>query len=178
MVIRRLGLNRTLLLFPTLCLGAIVCVYSNPTLEMVFLAMLLLKGFSYCLNNPCKEILYQPTSSSVKFKAKSWIDVFGARGSKALGSVVTNQFSDSAADLLTYGSFVAMGVSSFLIYVAYWQGAQFDDLIEAGVKVGEEPTDDAAAETAGDGDTSCGMDDEKAAGETSKTDAGKTVIAV
>ena len=47
--------------------------------------MLLLKGFSYCLNNPCKEILYQPTSSSVKFKAKSWIDIFGQRGSKALG---------------------------------------------------------------------------------------------
>ena len=42
--------------------------------------MLLLKGFSYCLNNPCKEILYQPTSSNVKFKAKSWIGVFGARG--------------------------------------------------------------------------------------------------
>jgi len=102
MVIRRLGLNRTLLLFPTLCLGAICFVYLNPTLDSVFLAMLLLKGFSYCLNNPCKEILYQPTSSSVKFKAKSWIDVFGARGSKALGSVVTNAFSDSAADLLTY----------------------------------------------------------------------------
>ena len=172
MVIRRLGLNKTLLLFPTLCLGAICCVYSTPTLEMVFLAMLLLKGFSYCLNNPCKEILYQPTSSSVKFKAKSWIDVFGARGSKALGSVVTNQFADSAADLLTYGSFVAMGVSSFLIYVAYWQGAQFDALIESGVKVGEEPV---YAPPEGDDDTSCGMDDDK--GGDGAGDK-KTVIAV
>ena len=26
---------------------------------MVFAAMLMLKGFSYSLNNPCKEILYQ-----------------------------------------------------------------------------------------------------------------------
>ncbi|KAH8057785.1 TLC ATP/ADP transporter [Aureococcus anophagefferens] len=172
MVIRRLGLNKTLLLFPTLCLGAICCVYTTPTLEMVFLAMLLLKGFSYCLNNPCKEILYQPTSSSVKFKAKSWIDVFGARGSKALGSVVTNQFADSAADLLTSGSFVAMGVSSFLIYVAYWQGAQFDALIESGVKVGEEPV---YAPPEGDDDTSCGMDDDK--GGDGAGDK-KTVIAV
>ena len=64
MVIRRLGLNRTLLLFPTLCLGAICFVYTTPTLEAVFLAMLLLKGFSYCLNNPCKEILYQPVWKS------------------------------------------------------------------------------------------------------------------
>jgi hypothetical protein len=53
---------------------------------MVFLMMLVLKGLSYSLNNPCKEILYQPTSQNIKFKAKSWIDVFGARGSKALGT--------------------------------------------------------------------------------------------
>ena len=174
MVIRRLGLNKTLLLFPTLCLGAICTVYSHPTLEMVFLAMLLLKGFSYCLNNPCKEILYQPTSPAVKFKAKSWIDVFGARGSKALGSVVTNQFSDSAADLLTYGSFVAMGVSSFLIYVAYWQGAQFDALIESGVKVGEEP--DIPANGDDGDDTSCAVDASEH--DTTTKDAKKHVIAV
>ena len=158
MVIRRLGLNRTLLLFPTLCLGAICFVYTTPTLEAVFLAMLLLKGFSYCLNNPCKEILYQPTSSNVKFKAKSWIDVFGARGSKALGSVVTNAFSDSAADLLSYGAFVGMSVASFLIYVAWWQGREFDNLIDGGVKLGEEPEPVPSSAVDDDGEgTSCGL---------------------
>ena len=161
MVIRRLGLNRTLLLFPTLCLGAICFVYTTPTLEAVFLAMLLLKGFSYCLNNPCKEILYQPTSSNVKFKAKSWIDVFGARGSKALGSVVTNAFSDSAADLLSYGAFVGMSVASFLIYVAWWQGREFDNLIDGGVKLGEEPEPVPASAADDDGEgTSCGLEEE------------------
>jgi AAA family ATP:ADP antiporter len=50
---------------------------------------------SYALNNPCKEMLYQPTSSSVKFKCKSWIDTFGARGCKATGSLVTNAFANS-----------------------------------------------------------------------------------
>lgn len=34
------------------------------------MALILLKGFSYSLNNPCKEILYQPTNSAVKFKSK------------------------------------------------------------------------------------------------------------
>mmetsp|Transcript_12974 Transcript_12974/g.34471 ORF Transcript_12974/g.34471 Transcript_12974/m.34471 type:complete len:534 (+) Transcript_12974:211-1812(+) len=161
MVIRRLGLNRTLLLFPTLCLGAICFVYTTPTLEAVFLAMLLLKGFSYCLNNPCKEILYQPTSSNVKFKAKSWIDVFGARGSKALGSVVTNAFSDSAADLLSYGAFVGMSVASFLIYVAWWQGREFDNLIDGGVKLGEEPEPVPSSAVDDDGEgTSCGLEEE------------------
>ncbi|CAM9648337.1 unnamed protein product, partial [Phaeothamnion confervicola] len=87
-------------------------------------------GFSYSLNNPCKEMLYQPTSMAVKFKSKSWIDIFGARGSKAAGSVVTNAFTDSIANLIFYGGFVAMGVSSFLIYVAYFMGKKFDEYIE------------------------------------------------
>ena len=65
-----------------------------------------------------------------------------------------------------------MGVSSFLIYVAYWQGAQFDALIESGVKVGEEPV---YAPPEGDDDTSCGMDDDK--GGDGAGDK-KTVIAV
>ena len=110
-VIRRFGLRTTIMLFPTLCFFAMILVYMVPTLSMVFVMMLVLKALSYALNNPCKEILYQPTSKAVKFKAKSWIDIFGQRGSKALGSVVTNAFSDSAPDLLNYGSFVAMGVS-------------------------------------------------------------------
>ncbi|CAN0222005.1 unnamed protein product, partial [Laminaria digitata] len=73
----------------------------SPT-KVVFLALILLKGFSYSLNNPCKEILYQPTNSAVKFKSKyvfdvdvlcfthrkSWIDIFGAHKSKAEGSLV------------------------------------------------------------------------------------------
>jgi hypothetical protein len=32
---------------------------------------------SYALDNPTQEILYQPTSLAVKYKAKSWIDIFG-----------------------------------------------------------------------------------------------------
>ena len=91
-VIRSLGLRLTLLLFPSMCLGVILVVRTFPDLWVVFGAMMMLKGFSYALNNPTKEILYQPTSQGVKYKSKSWIDIFGARGSKALGSIVTDAF--------------------------------------------------------------------------------------
>ncbi|MBM3429313.1 MAG: hypothetical protein FJX95_11085, partial [Bacteroidetes bacterium] len=60
-VIRYLGLRLTLLLFPSLCLIVIIVVRMHPTLYVVFLAMILLKANSYALNNPTKEILYQPT---------------------------------------------------------------------------------------------------------------------
>ena len=37
------------------------------------------------------------TTDSIKFKAKSWIDVFGGRASKALGSVIATLFQKEGA---------------------------------------------------------------------------------
>jgi ATP:ADP antiporter, AAA family len=135
-VIRSLGLRTTLLLFPTLLLGAGAIVYMMPSLELVFIIMLALKALSYALNNPCKELLYQPTSKAVKFKAKSWIDIFGQRGAKALGSVVTAFYSDSSVMLLSNGMIISMGLSGFLLYVSNWIGIKFDTYTESGYVVG------------------------------------------
>jgi AAA family ATP:ADP antiporter len=168
-VIRYFGLRLTLLLFPTLCLLVIICVRLRPTLYVVFGAMMMLKASSYALNNPTKEMLYQPTSSAVRYKAKSWIDIFGARGSKALGSVVTNAFSNSAADLVANGSLVGIGVASFLIWNARFMGKKFEEYTESGFIVGEEHSEQVASEEKNVEmassqnemeDTSCGIDDD------------------
>jgi len=135
-IVRKLGLRLTLLLFPTLCLGVIIFVRFHPTLFVVFGAMMMLKANSYALNNPTKEMLYQPTSAAVRYKAKSWIDIFGARGSKALGSVVTNAFSDSATNLVANGSLVGICVASFLIWNATFMGKKFEEYTESGYIVG------------------------------------------
>ena len=140
-VIRYLGLPTTLLLFPSICLLTIITVRLYPTLNVVFVAMMVLKANSYALNNPTKEMLYQPTSSNVKYKAKSWIDIFGARGSKALGSVVTNAFSSSATELIDKGSLVGMCVASFLIWNARFMGRKFDEFTESGYVVGKSNAD-------------------------------------
>lgn len=137
-IIRKLGLRLTLLLFPSLCLVVIIVVRLRPTLYVVFLAMILLKANSYALNNPTKEILYQPTGPAVRYKAKSWIDIFGARGSKAMGSLVTNAFSDSAEVLVANGSLVGMAVASFLIWNARFMGRKFEEYTESGYIVGED----------------------------------------
>jgi len=166
-VIRYLGLRLTLLLFPSLCLIVIIMVRLNPTLYVVFAAMMILKANSYALNNPTKEMLYQPTSSAVRYKAKSWIDIFGARGSKAIGSLVTNAFSDSASNLVQNGSLVGMCVASFLIWNARFMGNTFEKYVNSGYIVGEDedPSDSISrvdmAEVQNDkGDTSCAIDDD------------------
>jgi AAA family ATP:ADP antiporter len=170
-VIRYLGLRLTLLLFPSLCLAVIIFVRFYPTLYVVFTAMMLLKASSYALNNPTKEMLYQPTSSAVRYKAKSWIDIFGARGSKALGSVVTNAFSNSAETLVANGSLVGIAVASFLIWNARFMGSKFDEYMASGHIVGTSDEDDDSANGGGESlqmamrqnkrnDTSCAIIDD------------------
>jgi ATP:ADP antiporter, AAA family len=151
-VIRYLGLRWTLLLFPSMVLCVIIMVRLEPTLYVCFGAMIMLKAASYSLNNPTKEILYQPTSSAVRYKAKSWIDIFGARGSKALGSVVTNAFSDSAQNLVANGSLVGMAVASFLIWNATFMGKKFEEYTASGYIVGgdeNENESNSKSDTAG-----------------------------
>jgi len=173
-VIRTLGLRLTLLLFPSLCLAVIIMVRLYPSLYMVFAAMIILKASSYALNNPTKEMLYQPTAPNVKYKAKSWIDIFGARGSKAMGSVITNAFSDSASNLIQNGSLVGMAVASFLIWNARFMGRKFDEYMESGYIVGgdndeeDEATYDgiksgvemASTQNDEENDTSCAIPDD------------------
>merc|ERR1711862_1087285 len=167
-VIRILGLNSTLVLFPALLIGTIVVVWVFPNLWVVFAAMMVLKALTYALHGPTKEILYQPTSSAVKYKAKSWIDMFGARGSKALGSVFTNAFSDSAEKLVTNGSIVSIIVGIFLFWNAKYMGSKFDEYMETGHIVGEteetqkqEQLLEMAVKQNEDEDTSCAIYDDE-----------------
>ncbi|TFJ83261.1 hypothetical protein NSK_005423 [Nannochloropsis salina CCMP1776] len=137
-VIRRLGLYRSLVAFPLLCMGAIAVAMLMPDLWVVFACMMFLKALSYSLNNPCKEMLYQPTNTAVKFKSKSWIDIFGQRGAKAAGSVVTNALSDSVRSLVFYGGLISVFISAFLVWVAAWMGTRFEDYTASGLVVGAE----------------------------------------
>ena len=167
MIIHRYGLQVTLISFPALLLLCAIVVYISPTIWVVFAVMMVMKGMSYALNNPTKEILYQQTSTSIKFKCKSWIDTFGQRSAKAAGSLVTNAFASSMGSLVAYGSFVGVVGSAFLIWVSYYMGKEFEELSAAGIKVGEDVVHKAipsevemGAKQNDDDDTSCGLTEE------------------
>ncbi len=86
---RKLGLTRTLLLLPILVGLAVFILNLFPILSVAFALMVVSKGINYALNQPAKEQLYIPTSKDSKYKAKAWIDMFGSRSSKGLGSIIT-----------------------------------------------------------------------------------------
>lgn len=129
--IRRFGLTFCLIMFPATVACVVLYVMAFPMLWALFIAMVAIKGLSYALNNPCKEIMYIPTSKDVKFKAKGWIDMFGGRSAKAAGSSV-NAFFTNMTSLMFYGSIVSLGVIGVWILVALYVGRSNKKLVESG----------------------------------------------
>jgi hypothetical protein len=72
-------------------------------------------------------------------------------GSKAIGSVITNAFSDSLTHLVHYGGMIALCVSALSLYVARYMGLKFDEYIETGYIVGDSDTDSATQQHNGNG---------------------------
>jgi ATP:ADP antiporter, AAA family len=87
-----------------LAFGAIA-FYAHPTLNMAGAMKIGDRGLSYSINRASKELLYIPVDPILTYQAKAWIDMFGYRLFKALGSglilVVTAWMGEptSAADL-------------------------------------------------------------------------------
>ncbi len=128
---RRFGLTFCLVVFPMLMMLVVGKIFFFPTLWVVFSAMVIMRVLSYALNNPCKDIMYIPTSKDVKFKAKGWIDMFGHRNAKAAGSGI-NTFFTTLPDLLFFGSLISMGVLGLWVIVAFYLGQSNKKLIASG----------------------------------------------
>ncbi|MFA5074491.1 MAG: Npt1/Npt2 family nucleotide transporter [Candidatus Babeliales bacterium] len=129
-LMRSFGLIFCLLAFP-IAIGVVtINLYLHQGLWAALIAMIAIKSLSYALNNPSKEMMYIPTSKDVKFKAKSWIDMFGGRFGKAAGSGINNIFQDSITLLMFYGTIVALGLVSVWIVAAILVGAKFNYLVK------------------------------------------------
>jgi ATP:ADP antiporter, AAA family len=129
---RKLGIRSSLIAYP-LCLAVFVLWYIiNPTLYTIFYVMLISKALGYALNQPAKEILYIPTSRSIKYKSKAWIDMFGVRFSKALGSSI-NRFAGPVVWLtgsLAFGFIAIWILCAFLLGGAFKRAVSTKKLIE------------------------------------------------
>jgi ATP/ADP translocase len=131
------GLKNTLRIFPSLLVLVTVTTFvALPmNLPVLFVSMSLLKALTYSINDPAKEILYIPTSNAVKFKAKFWIDVVGARVAKAIGSTI-GLGAGTAERIVTYGSLPSVITAVTLWLVCFSVGMEFDRLLMNGEIIG------------------------------------------
>lgn len=116
-LMKRWGLRFCLLAYPLTVAVVIVVVVAWPHLGVFCAGMVVIKSLDYALNGPAREMLYLRTSSDIKFKAKSWIDIFGTRGAKASGAFISNALRGSLEMLLSYGS---LGSA---VFVGVWLAA-------------------------------------------------------
>lgn len=128
-LIRRFGLRTCLMLYPTMLACLVLFAWSLPSLYVFLACVVGIKGLGYALNNPCKEIMYIPTSKDVKFKAKSWIDATGGRSTKGIGATI-GAFFPVMSELLFFGSIISLGIIAVWIPIAWYVGTTNRKLVE------------------------------------------------
>ena len=94
--------------------------------------MMIVKGISYSVNNPTKEMMYIPTSKDAKFKSKGWVDMFGGRLAKAGGAQVTDAFKSDLGQLMVFGTMFGLGLIGFWILAAIYVGIRNTQLVKEG----------------------------------------------
>jgi hypothetical protein len=139
--VTKFGVRFSLMIFPSLLFIAVVIANLVPSLWVLFCIVSVLKATLYSFNEPVKELLYQPTSVAIKFKAKAWIDVFGSRLAKAGGSFISSHARGSVSRLQLVSEIPSFGVAITLLYFAWQVGSQFQYLIREGIVVGESEID-------------------------------------
>ena len=135
-VIRRLGLRFALIAFPLSLCTVCTLLLLRRDVWLLFWMMVVIKALSYTLSSPAREMLYTVTSDTIKFKAKSWIDVFGGHGAKAGGALITHTLHRSLDKLLLYGTSVSLLAALVLCAISSWLANAFDRQRQLGQIIG------------------------------------------
>ncbi len=88
LVQRHLGVMAGLLAQPVLLFASTLGFYLQPMLLSAAVMKVSDRGLSYSINRASKELLYIPLDPLQTYQVKAWIDMFGYRLFKVLGSVL------------------------------------------------------------------------------------------
>lgn len=122
-IVSLLGLRRSHFFVPLLLGCNALCSLALPVFGLITLSFMTIKSIDFSLYHIIKEMLYIPLKREEKFHAKSVIDVFAYRSSKALASVsiLIIQWLAIAqlvrfVSLLLIGIFILWIIALFSIY--------------------------------------------------------------
>lgn len=138
-VIRLVGERWSLILVPVLT-GSVIGYYLTiQTALAAKIAYVIMRAINFAFAYPLRESLYIPTTKAMKFKSKSWIDSFGAKFSKSVGSTYTAAVSGiaKAAAFQVHVVFFAFLIALWTI-MAHFLGRRFEKAVENDEVVGVE----------------------------------------
>jgi ATP/ADP translocase len=135
-LVHNLGVRQSLLIFPTVLFVAVVVTNLVPSLWVLFVVVSIMKAMIFSLQDPIHELLYIPTTDAIKFKVKAWIDVFGSRLAKALGSTVCTLAGANPAQLRRTAEIPSLLVAAAIVLVTYFIGLEFEHLVATKTFIG------------------------------------------
>ncbi len=118
---RWLGLTLTLTLSP-LIMGLLTVLTTSTNITIIMWVMIIANALNYALHQPSKEQLYIPTSIETKYKAKAWIDIFGFRGSKAMGSGINLAIVSLGSYFMIFSTLASLSCVSMWFFIALFLG--------------------------------------------------------
>ncbi|MBS0185023.1 MAG: hypothetical protein JSS34_01510 [Proteobacteria bacterium] len=138
-ITRFLGVEKSLLVMPLSIGVALIGFLTVDTLSFLFVLMVASKAINYSLNGPTLKQLYIPTTTDVRFKAQAWIETFGSRSSKEVGSLFNMTLSPLQAILgnfagrasyLTLTGIIAGPLVFLWFLTAFYLGRSFKKAID------------------------------------------------
>jgi ATP/ADP translocase len=125
---RKLGMTVSLVLMPVIIGVAVVVLRLNPIISVAFWIMVCAKAINYALGQPSLKQAYIPTSKDSKYKAQSWIEAFGGRSSKSIGSGI-NAFGKMPIYFML-SSAISLGIVAMWVFVAIFIAKTYNKAIK------------------------------------------------
>jgi len=133
-LMKRYGEKACLIMIPALVSLLLIYYMMFQTADAMLHVAIGLGVINYSFSHPLRESLYIPTLKDMKFKAKSWIDTFGTKLSKASGSVFVryaqNAIPGTPQFYTIYLGFFSLLITAWFI-TAYLLGRRYEKAVES-----------------------------------------------
>ena len=110
-LLRKLGVAATLSIAPLTLIAGFLALHFSPTLGVMFVFQVALRGTSFGFANPSLETLYTRVSREEKYRAKAFIDTVGKRTGDVAGGQLSGYLAQGAVAFVA----IAIGIGAFLV---------------------------------------------------------------
>lgn len=120
-IIEQGGLALGLIACPLISLAAIlsVCAVGSEESDTRFwtvqIVLVFVNVVQYALNGPCREMLYVHSTKDVKYKAKSWSDMYGNIMQKTVAAQINLNINDVQFQPVWSGTFCSVWVAVWMV---------------------------------------------------------------
>jgi len=128
-LLRKLGIRTCLFLYPFMIGSVVAYIWWHPALNLFFIGMVCIKTLGYTLNRPIQEIMFIPTTRSVKTQVKSIVDGLGKRGGKAAAGLILRALGFVQIELLSASIYTSLLTIAIWLGIAASTGKKYEHLI-------------------------------------------------